>query len=118
MSGRLHATLSQKCPVCFQGKVFRSGITMHESCPACGLIFEREQGYFVGALYVAYGLAVPILSMLTLIVWLITHATLGRSFLIAIIFFFPISPLVFRYSRVIWMHLDQLLDPRPESQGT
>ncbi|MCB0188126.1 MAG: hypothetical protein KDE31_27850, partial [Caldilineaceae bacterium] len=26
-------------------------------------------------------------------------------------------PLIFRYSRVIWMHMDQMLDPR-EAEGT
>ena len=116
MSERLHAILKQKCPVCFQGTIFRGSITMNESCPACGLRFEREQGYFLGALYVAYGLGVPILSLLTLLIWLITDGTAGRSFVIAMIVFFPMSPGVFRYSRVIWMHLDHLIDPRGESQ--
>ena len=42
--------------------------------------------------------------------------TLPSSFQIAMIVFFPISFWVFRYSRVIWLHLDQLIDPRPKSQ--
>jgi uncharacterized protein (DUF983 family) len=114
---RLHAILGLKCPICFRGSTFRSRIYMNESCPVCGLKFEREQGYFLSALYVAYGLAVPILSLLTLGVWLLTRRTVGQSFLIAIIVFVPLSYWVFRYSRVIWMHLDQILDPRPETQG-
>lgn len=89
---------------------------MRDICPACGLRFEREQGYWLGALYVAYGLAVPILSVFTLLLWLLTSWGVRRSFLVAMIAFFPLSPIVFRYSRVVWMHLDQLLDPRPESQ--
>jgi hypothetical protein len=89
---------------------------MHDHCPACGLRFEREQGYFLGALYIAYALATPILSLLTLVCWLLGVGSVGLSFLAAIIVFFPISPMVFRYSRVIWMHLDHLLDPRTETQ--
>jgi len=116
VSGRVRAIVQQKCPVCYRGSVFRSGIAINESCPACGLKFEREQGYFLGALYVAYGLAVPILALLTLAVWLITHATVGRSFLIAIVLFSPLSPWALRYARVIWLHLDQIIDPRQQSQ--
>ena len=33
---------------------------MHERCPACGLVLEREQGYFVGAIYVNYAATVGI----------------------------------------------------------
>jgi uncharacterized protein (DUF983 family) len=116
VSTRLQAIWKQKCPVCYQGNTFRGSITMNESCPACGLRFEREQGYFLGALYVAYDLGVPILSLLTLLVWLTTNGTAGRSFLLAMVVFLPMSPVVFRYSRVIWMHLDQLIDPRAQSQ--
>ena len=86
---------------------------MNETCPACVVLFEREQGYWLGALYVAYAISVPILSALTIIIWLATSADFGRSFLIAMVAFVPTSPLVFRYSRVVWMYIDQIIDPRP-----
>ena len=59
MSTRFQAILRQKCPVCLQGNDHRSGITMNEVCPVCGLRFEREQGYFLAAMYVAYGHGSP-----------------------------------------------------------
>ena len=114
MSKRLQAIVAQKCPVCFQGAVFRSSVSMNEFCSNCGTQFEREQGYFMGALYVAHALTMPILSVLTLLCWLLGLGSVGRSFFLAILVFLPASPAIFRYSRVIWMHLDQLIDPRPE----
>ena len=30
--------------------------------------------------------------------------------------FLPLAPLIFRYSRVIWMHLDWTIDPPGESR--
>jgi len=33
---------------------------MHERCAACGLRYEREQGYFVGAICIALGALVPV----------------------------------------------------------
>src|SRR6266567_1007324 len=35
-----------RCPVCGQGKLFRAPFKMNEHCSNCGLIFEREVGYF------------------------------------------------------------------------
>lgn len=115
MSERMQAILAQHCPVCLQGPVFRSSIFMHESCPVCAIRFEREQGYFMGALYVAHALTLPLLSALTLLGWLLGFSSVSSSLLVATIIFVPAAPSVFRYSRVIWMHLDQLIDPRPET---
>ena len=115
MPTRLQAILRQKCPVCLEGNAYRSGITMNEVCPVCGLRFEREQGYFLAAMYVAYGLAVPVLSAITVTIWLSTGKDVGASFVIAMVIFLPLSPIVYRYSKVVWMHLDQLIDPRPVS---
>ena len=63
----------QLCPRCREGKIFRrSGFLlpgMHERCPACGLKFEREEGYFLGAMYIGYGLALAAISLLALLLW-------------------------------------------------
>ena len=55
----------QLCPRCRIGSIFRSSIfrgypSMRERCPVCQLKFEREQGYFLGAMYISYGLALLI----------------------------------------------------------
>ena len=30
---------------------------MNQRCPVCQLLFEREPGYFLGAMYISYGMA-------------------------------------------------------------
>ena len=40
---------------------------MSKRCPACGLKFEREPGYFFGAMYVSYFLSVGILGGLVIL---------------------------------------------------
>ena len=40
---------------------------MHEYCPVCGLKFEREEGYFLGAMYISYGLALFVI--LAVVLW-------------------------------------------------
>lgn len=112
----LSCVVRQRCPRCRQGRVFCGAIAMNERCPACGLRFEREQGYWLGALYLAYGLAVPVLSLLTAVLWVAARTSLAHSVLIALLIFLPLSPVVFRYSRILWMHLDHFIDPRPNSR--
>lgn len=86
---------------------------MSEACPACDYRFEREPGYFVGAMYVSYALAVPLIALLfSLVYWLRPGwpfvAALGAAAFLSA----PLIPVLFRYSRVIWMHLDAAIDPK------
>src|SRR5512145_2096996 len=52
--------LRLRCVRCGNAPLFRGLFTMHERCGACGLLFEREQGYFVGAIYVNYAVTVAL----------------------------------------------------------
>jgi len=108
LAARLKAIILQRCPKCLKGKPFMGLVTMRERCPLCGHRFEREPGYFVGARYASYFLAIPILALLTLLIyWLILPEwPLQNVVLIAGLPFLFLIPVVFRYSRVIWMHID------------
>src|SRR5262244_2199554 len=39
-----------RCPRCGQGKLFERGFKMYERCSVCGWVFEREEGYWTGAM--------------------------------------------------------------------
>jgi len=43
-----------RCPVCREGSVFSGPYAMNATCPRCGIRFERENGYFLGAMVFAY----------------------------------------------------------------
>src|SRR5262245_19155102 len=41
------------CPVCGEGRLFYPlRFKMYERCPVCGFVYEREEGYFTGAMAV------------------------------------------------------------------
>jgi len=87
---------------------------MNERCPACGLVFEREPGYFVAAMYVSYALAVPILALIALAVHLFRPEwSSNRMILATLVLALPFVPPLFRYSRVLWIHLDRTIDRSP-----
>lgn len=85
---------------------------MVESCPVCGLRFLREAGYFLGAMYISYGLGVLTILPVAVVLAVVVEWHLAIVLLIALVQTLLSVPLFFRYSRVIWLHADQMLDPR------
>jgi uncharacterized protein (DUF983 family) len=115
--GRLEAILLQRCPVCLEGKVFHSFMGMNKSCPHCDAVFERESGYFLNSMFIAYVIGFLILVPVALALYILNVT--GRMQVSSLFFWTVIVgltavlwPLIFRYSRVIWMHADQIMDPR------
>ena len=89
---------------------------MNEDCPVCGLHFTREPGYFLGAMYFSYALAIVVLGTLMLIGALLWPSLdLGLVVLLAAVVYLPFVPLVFRYSRVMWIHFDRWFWPESPS---
>lgn len=97
-----------RCPRCLKGPIYKSGMVMHEPCPECGLVFEREQGYFMGSLYISYALASLILGLGLLCGHLLfPDFDLGYIVLILGVMFLPLAPAVTRYARVLWLYFDR-----------
>ena len=85
---------------------------MWDNCPACGLKFEREQGYFLGAMYVSYLVSIPPVAALVLLFWKVSGWQFDLSIGAAFVAYLPCVPLVARFARVGWMYVDQSFDPR------
>ena len=106
----------QRCPRCRSGKIFRGSPfvgfpKMNERCPACQLRFEREAGYFLGAMYISYGLALVIITVLATGFWLITKWWITDDVIWAVVLFLPLAPAITYFSRVLWIYFDQTVDP-------
>ena len=109
---RLVAILRLRCPRCLEGKLWSAFLTMHVRCPKCGLEFEREPGYFTGAMVVSYVLAVPVLGLM--VIGLMTLGGLDAlpALLIGDAVYLALVPFIFRYSRAVWLHFDWMIDPK------
>ena len=84
---------------------------MNSRCPVCDLKFEREQGYFVGAAYVSYGISLLPILLLVVFFWQVVRLQYDRALLAAVAAYLPFVPIVVRMSRVVWIHVDRALDP-------
>jgi hypothetical protein len=85
---------------------------MRKVCPECGLDYEPEPGYFVGAMYVSYAFGVFTVLPVAMALVLFLDASLVVTLLVAVIQTLGSALLVYRSSRVIWLHIDQTLAPR------
>jgi uncharacterized protein (DUF983 family) len=106
---RIAPLLRRRCPRCREGAIFAGLLRMHPQCPVCGLVFHREPGYFLGAMYFSYALGVA--AVTPLVVWGLAAdwplATIGwaATALLAVL-----SPWLFQYSRVLWLWFDRSFD--------
>jgi uncharacterized protein (DUF983 family) len=98
-----------RCPRCGDGELFGGWFAMHERCARCGLRFEREAGYFVGAIYVNYAIT-AVLCLGTPIaldvafgipLWAQIAIGCGIAVLVPVVFF--------RYSRSLWLGIDHFV---------
>ena len=89
---------------------------MRVTCPECGLQFEREQGYFTGAMYASYFIGI----FVTLPVWMFMLAAgygLVPILIVANGMVLLLVPFSFHYSRVFWMHIDCYFNPKTFEQN-
>ena len=87
---------------------------MRPQCLSCKLQFEREQGYFLGAIYINY--AVTVTAMLAGFFGLESIARLSLAHQIILwCGFGAVFPLFFfRYSKSLWLCIDYIFNPADE----
>lgn len=117
--------LTRRCPRCGAGKLFRNWFTMVPDCPRCGLHFEREQGYWAGALAINMFLTGGLFTVVfvTMLVFTIPDVPVVPilAVTIPIVVLGPI--LLYPFSKTLWVAIDraflQKLDAneRPDEQS-
>lgn len=78
---------------------------MNDSCPECGESFNRETGFYFGAMYASYGLTV----LYGIILFLILVVAFNFDVLVFLFSFTGsvviLLPFIYRKSRLIWINL-------------
>ncbi|HLQ28923.1 MAG TPA: DUF983 domain-containing protein [Ktedonobacteraceae bacterium] len=103
-----------RCPHCGKGKLFRRGFTMYERCPVCGWSFEREEGYWTGAVAVNLVITELLVTLLVvpLAVWLaITQQPITLLVITGLPLAFILPFIFFRHSKSFWMSIDFMIHP-------
>ncbi len=104
------------CPACGEGRVFSAVVKTNDRCSVCGMVFLREQGYFVGSIYINVIFTEAVIVIAFVVCLFIMSAGDERIyyFLIALAFTVPLA--FYRHARSLWLSFDYLIDP-PEKQN-
>lgn len=116
---KLYSILRLKCPRCHKGDLFSNKNPYHlkdldhmpDYCPECGEDFQREVGFYYGAMMVSHATTTVIAVIVHAIVfyfygWAIAPNLVSITVIIVVFF-----PVIFRVSRAIWINMFSKYDP-------
>jgi len=85
---------------------------MPRTCDHCGLVYQREPGYFLGSIYFNYGITAVLVTVGYFAGFFFTNIP-NDMLLGGLLVFILLFPLwFFRYARSLWMGFDELFDSR------
>ena len=100
-----------RCPACGEGRLYKSLLDTHKGCSKCGMLFEREQGYFVGAVYVNVMVTLFLIVSTYLITMIVAPDYDSGVQIVLFVMALAIPLSLFRHARSIWLALDYFIDP-------
>ena len=108
--------IALRCPRCGRTRLYAGWFSMHERCAVCGLRYEREPGYFVGAIYVNYAATIVVAGGTVLVLDWTIGLTLAQQLAIGIALCVLFPVVFFRYARSLWLSLGYLVIRADERQ--
>jgi uncharacterized protein (DUF983 family) len=93
--------LSTCCPNCGGKTLFRADkrLELNRECPQCGLKLEREDGFFLGAMALNYGVTCFVFLLPTVLLWYAGVLSDNVAIAVALIGSFVVPALLYRASR-------------------
>jgi uncharacterized protein (DUF983 family) len=111
MSPIIYSMAKNKCPRCHQGDVFVKSHAftlgfdkMNEHCSHCDLRYEKEPGFFYGAMYVSYAMMVAVFVTLWVLNTWFFHLDAFPFIFLVLLGILGMMTLVFRGARLLWMN--------------
>ena len=106
-----------RCPHCGDGSLFCGWFTMNAACPRCGRVHEREPGFFLGSIYVNYGVTAVAVTALYLTLFFASHVSPTFRLVVCAAVSVLLPILFFRHARAIWVAFDEYWDPWPATES-
>jgi uncharacterized protein (DUF983 family) len=110
--GMVKGVLSNKCPFCNEGAVFKGLITMNKRCPACDAIFLKEEGYFLGSMIAAYFFSAFTVIPVFVIGAFVYQLEISVLIWISSIQVILLSPVLYRYATILWLWVETVLNQK------
>lgn len=110
---KLYSILKLKCPHCQEGDLFlyrnpynlKTFDKMPVKCPVCGEDFQRESGFYWGAMMVSHATTTLIAVIVHAIVYYFSGWDIAPNIISIVTVILLMFPIVFRSSRAIWINI-------------
>jgi uncharacterized protein (DUF983 family) len=102
--------LKLRCPVCGRASIVERPFNLKRVCSNCGVIFKREEGFFVGAI-MANVVATEVFILLAYFACLLL-TNLSEGTMLTILFIIGVGfPLAFyHHAWALWLGMDHLIE--------
>jgi len=122
---KVYSVWANKCPKCHKGNFFivknpynlKLFDKMNSRCSICNENFERETGFYYGAMYVSYGLTVGFGIVLFLLMCVMFNNEIISYIITFSALLIVLLPVIFRLSRLIWINLFVRYNPQLNNQA-
>jgi uncharacterized protein (DUF983 family) len=110
--------LRMRCPNCGAGELFTSFFGLRPRCPRCHIAFEREEGYWLGAMIVAIGVTEALFGIFFVGGMLLTWPDVPWTWLLigGLVLNATIPVVAYPWSKTTWMGLHHAFVPPDASE--
>jgi uncharacterized protein (DUF983 family) len=110
-------SIKLQCPVCGQASIVKRPFNLKHRCDSCGVIFKREEGFFVGAIMV--NVVATEVIIVAIYLACITLTTINERVMLTTLFVVGITfPLAFyHHAWALWLAVDHLIEGLSRVEG-
>src|SRR5688500_5823368 len=101
---RLRRGARKRCAVCGGDDLFEGWFKLRERCPTCGVRFEREEGFFVSALFVNFAITEVVLFAFIAVSFFATlpDPPIGKLIAIAVVLSIVVPIAFYPWGKTLW----------------
>ena len=122
---KLYSILKLKCQRCQEGDLFltqnpynlKMFDKMPRRCPVCGEDFEKETGYYWGAMMVSHATTMVLAVVVHLIIFYFYGWETAPHMISLLTIFILLVPVIFRNSRAVWINFFVDYKPNFRKEG-
>jgi uncharacterized protein (DUF983 family) len=110
---KLYSILHLKCPFCHEGEFFLShpydlkhAGDLHEACPICHRKYEKEPGFYYGAMFVSYAIGIAFsLACFGITWWIAPHLSIWGFMIVVVGLMVLAAPYLYALSKIMWANM-------------
>lgn len=117
IAATLKRSLKLQCPACGNSSIVARPFILKHRCDSCGVIFKREEGFFVGAIMANVVATEVFILIIYFALLLLTTLSDRTTFIIlfTVAVAFPLS--FYHHSWSMWLAMDHLIEGLPHDKN-